>query len=105
MSDIDAILVHIGPFIAKRRAELRLSLDDVAERSGCTKSHVWEMEQGRSRNPTIKMALALCDTLQCSLNTLLGVDVSQPRVTDDEMELIAAFRRIAKRAALSKAGG
>jgi len=99
MSDIDAILVHIGPFIAKRRAELRLSLDDVAERSGCTKSHVWEMEQGRSRNPTIKMALALCDALQCSLNTLLGVDVSQPRVTDDEMELIATVRRINNRAA------
>ena len=99
MTDIDAILVHIGPFIARRRAELRLSLDEVAQRSGCTKSHIWEMEQGRSRNPTIRMALALCDTLQCSLNSLLGMDVSQPRVTDDELELIATVRRINNRAA------
>jgi len=93
----DAILAHIGPFVAARRAELGLSLEDVARLSGCTKSHVWEIEQGRSRNPTIRMALAMCEALQCSLNTLLGTDVSQPVISDDELELVAAYRVIRTR--------
>lgn len=91
---IEAMIAHIGPFIAKRRAELRLSLEEVAERTGTTKSHIWELEKGRSRNPTIGMALALCGALQCSLNSLLGADVSQPQFTDREMALIAAHRSI-----------
>ncbi len=90
----EEIIAHIGPFIARRRAELRLSLDDVAERAGATKSHIWELEKGRTKNPTISMALALCDALQCSLNSLLGRDVSQPQCTDQEMALIAAHRSI-----------
>lgn len=93
----DAIISHIGPFIAERRAELGLSLEAVAERAGTTKSHIWELEKGRSRNPTISMALALCDALQCSLNSLLGRDVAQPQFTDQEMALIAAHRSIFNR--------
>jgi len=40
------------------------------------------------------MMLALCDGLQCSLNELIGRDVSQPIFTAPEMALIDAHRRI-----------
>lgn len=93
---VDAMIAHIGPFIAKRRAQLGLSLEALAERAGTTKSHIWELEKGRARNPTIGMAIALCGALQCSLNSLLGRDVSQPQFTDQEMALIAAHRSIFK---------
>ena len=93
---VEAILSHIGPFIADRRAQLGFSLEEVAERAGMTKSHVWELEKGRSKNPTIGMALSLCDALQCSLNSLLGMDASQPQFSDQEMALIAAHRAIFK---------
>ncbi len=88
------IVSHMGPFIRQRRKGLRLSLQDVADRCGCTKSHVWELENGRTTNPTISTALALCRALQCNLNSLLGIDVSQPNFSDDEMALIAAHRQI-----------
>jgi len=39
--------------IANERATLGLSLQEVADRAGITKSHMWELEQGRSVNPTI----------------------------------------------------
>lgn len=39
--------------IKQERAALGLSLQDVAERAGITKSHMWELEQGRAVNPTI----------------------------------------------------
>lgn len=88
------ITAHMGDFIKSRRDSLGLSLDEVAVRAGCTKSHIWELEKGRSKNPTITMALALCEALQCSLNDLLGRDVSQPIFTASEMALIDAHRRI-----------
>lgn len=88
------LVTHMSAFISKRRTEIGLSLDEVSERAGIAKSHIWELEKGRSKNPTIATALALCDALQCSLNNLLGQDVSQPRFTDQEIALIAAHRSI-----------
>ncbi|MDH3740539.1 MAG: helix-turn-helix domain-containing protein [Hyphomicrobiales bacterium] len=90
----DEIVAHLGPFILARRKELRLSLQDVADRAGCTKSHIWELEKGRATNPTIDLAVSLCGALQCSLNSLLGIDISQPNLTDNELALIAAHRQI-----------
>ena len=90
------IVNHMGPFIKRRRTELRLSLQAVADISGCTKSHVWELEKGHTKNPTIGMTLAICGALQCSLNSMLGVNVSQPNFTDEEIALIAAHRQIFK---------
>jgi transcriptional regulator with XRE-family HTH domain len=40
--------------IADMRFDLGMSLQDVADRAGITKSHMWELEQGRAVNPTIK---------------------------------------------------
>lgn len=82
--------------IKTRRRELGLSLQDIADRAGCTKSHVWEIEKGRSTNPTISMALALSDALQISLGTLIGIDTLQPNFSDDELRLVAAHREIFK---------
>ncbi len=91
---IDQIRMHLPKAVKERRKELRLSIDDVAKRAGTTKSHVWEIEAGRSVNPTIGMMMALCGALSISLNELLGVDVSQPSFTEQEMALIAAHRQI-----------
>lgn len=39
--------------IKDERAVLGLSLQEVADRAGITKSHMWELEQGRAVNPTV----------------------------------------------------
>lgn len=44
-----------GAFIRAHREMLGISLDEVARRAGSTKSHIWELERGRSKNPTVKM--------------------------------------------------
>jgi transcriptional regulator with XRE-family HTH domain len=92
------IVRNIGPAIRKRRAELGISLDEVATRAGTSKSHIWELEKGRSVNPTITMLLAVAAALNTSINTLLGTDISQPILSDDELELIQHHRRIFMRA-------
>lgn len=67
----------LGEEIALARAHARMSLQDVADASGFTKSHVWEVEKGRARNPTIGMVAGLSTALgvpflrlaQAALNT------------------------------------
>ncbi len=88
------ITAHMAAFIHVRRHELGLSLEEVAKRAGSSKAHIWALERRQSKNPTLWLILALCDALQCSLNSLLGHDVSQPMFTEQEMALIDAHRRI-----------
>ena len=48
----------VAGYIANRARELRVSrgwsLCYAAQRIGCTKTHIWEIEKGRSPNPTLK---------------------------------------------------
>lgn len=98
MTRTEAALSHIGPYLKKRRAALGLSLQEVADRAGVTKAHIWDIEQGNANNPTIKTALAICDALRCSLQDLLGYDTRHPMVSVEELEIIATVRRISKAA-------
>lgn len=52
-------VLTLGEEIKLARLSARLSLQEVADASGFTKSHVWEVEQGRSRNPTVGMIAGL----------------------------------------------
>jgi transcriptional regulator with XRE-family HTH domain len=56
-------ILTLGEELKAARANARMSLQEVADRSGFTKSHVWEVEQGRSRNPTIGMVAGLSKAL------------------------------------------
>lgn len=53
----------MGEMIRQRRAALGMSLEEVGRKAGCTKSHVWELEQDRARNPTIAMVYGLSAAL------------------------------------------
>lgn len=88
------ITTHMAAYIQARRKALGLSLGGLAARVGSSKAHIWALERGQSKNPTLWLILALCEALQCSLNSLIGQDVSQPAFTDKEMALIEAHRRI-----------
>lgn len=91
MSDLHK---SIAVNMKRRREELGLSLQGVGDRAGMSKSAIWELEQGRNPNPTIKTVLALIRALSMPLNDLLGVDVSQPSMTEQELALVAAHRAI-----------
>jgi len=56
------------------RKQAKLSLQDVATASGMTKSHIWELEQGRARNPTVRAVWAVAAALGTSAADMLGLD-------------------------------
>jgi transcriptional regulator with XRE-family HTH domain len=99
------ITSHMATFIKQRRKELRLSLDDVAKRMGGSKAHIWQLETGGSKNPSLWMILGICEALHCSLNALIGRDIAQPIYTESEMALIDAHREIFGLNALDKERG
>ena len=81
----------------RRRVELGLSLQDVADRASMSKTAIWELEKGRSPNPTIKSVLAITRALSMPMNDLLGMDVSQPSLSEAELALVSAHRAIFRR--------
>lgn len=93
-SEIEKIISNLGPAMHTRRKEIGLSLQEVADAAGTSKSHIWALEQGDAKNPTISMLLSVSAALQTSINRLLGFDFGQPIITDAEFELISHHRRI-----------
>jgi transcriptional regulator with XRE-family HTH domain len=70
-------ILTLGEEVKAARAYSRMSLQEVADAAGFTKSHVWEVEAGRARNPTVGLISGLSKALgvpflrlaQAALNT------------------------------------
>lgn len=77
--------------IAARMRELReargLSLQDVAGRAGIAKSHVWQIEQGKSANPTIATTVGIARALGVSLDYLAGLSTAQPDLHPEALRI------------------
>lgn len=78
--------------IKRYRKQAKLSLDDVAKAAGMTKSHIWELEAGRSRNPTIRAVWSIAAALGTSPADLLGIDPNASSVDPLAARLAAIIR-------------
>ena len=79
--------------IATARASRKMSLDEVALASGFTKSHVWELENGRSKNPTARAVWSLARALAVSPAWLLGLDDKQSALDPLALQIAALIDR------------
>jgi len=83
--------------IKTTRKARNMSLEDVAAASGFTKSHVWELERGSSRNPTVRAVWSLAKALGVSPGWLLGLDPNGVHIEPLALEIAALIeRRIAR---------
>ena len=91
----------IAATIAKRCASLReqrdLSLQAVGERAGLSKSHVWDLEQGRSRNPTVDTALRLARAFGVSIDYMIGIGTEQPDLHPDALRIACEIDALLRR--------
>jgi len=80
--------------LGRRINELRLkageSLQDVATAVGVSKAHIWELEKGRTDNPSMALVTRLADHFQVSLGYLVSEDLDAPDADDD---LVRMFRQ------------
>lgn len=79
--------------LAAKLKELRLrkglSLQDLAEAVGASKAHIWDLEQGRAKNPTIEILRALSSKLGTTIADLIGEDLS---TIEPDSEALVMFR-------------
>lgn len=91
-----------GPALGTRIKLLRemrgMSLQTVADAAGLTKSHVWELEQGRSVNPTVNAVWGLSAALCVSPAMLLGLDDKMPPIDPVALKIAGIVDREIKRA-------
>lgn len=77
---------------AARLKELRVktnkSLQQVADEVGSSKAHIWDLETGRAKNPSIELLKKLADCFRVSVADLIG----ELPPGEDEPELVAMFR-------------
>ncbi len=81
--------------LAQRLKELRLkkkqSLQDVADAVNASKAHVWELETGKSSNPSMDLLSKLAEHFGVPVAQLIGED---PHASQEDQELVAMFRNL-----------
>jgi transcriptional regulator with XRE-family HTH domain len=78
-----------GARIAELRRSRKESLQTVADAVGVTKTHVWELEKGRTENPSMAVIKGMADHFQVSIASLVGEDI---RADDADQQLGRMFR-------------
>lgn len=88
LSDCDPM--SLGARLTRLRLEKGESLQQVAEAVGVSKAHVWELEKGRTDNPSMALVTRLADHFGLSLATLVG---ENPLADDAKGEIGRMFRQ------------
>jgi len=78
---------------ASKLKQLRIksgrSLQEVADAVQTSKTHIWDMEQGNSANPSRELLVKLADHFRVSVSELVG---ENPNAVDEPSELVALYR-------------
>ena len=53
-------VMPLKQFLSERRKELKLTLDAASEKIGCSKSNLWELENG-NHEPSLAMAIKIAN--------------------------------------------
>jgi transcriptional regulator with XRE-family HTH domain len=77
--------------IRKHRERNRKSLQELADAVGASKAHIWELETGRAKNPSIELLTKLAKTFDVSVSDLID---ENPGAPDDSPELVALYREL-----------
>ena len=77
--------------LRKHRERTRKSLQQVADDVGASKAHIWELETGRAKNPSIELLTKLAKTFDVSVSDLID---ENPGAPDDSPELVALYREL-----------
>lgn len=76
--------------IAKLRRQKGQSLQEVADAVGVSKAHIWELEKGRTDNPSMGLVTRLADHFGVTVAFLVGEDIES---TDADVKLQQMFRQ------------
>lgn len=101
--NLDLDLRRLGANIRYRRQGMKLSLDELAERSGVSKPYISDLENGRGGRPNVEYLYRLAVALGTTIDSLLeeSAAVSPPKRQPRKEPLPAGLEEFAKQAKLS----
>ena len=79
--------MDIGERLFSLRQERGQSLQQVADEVGVSKAHVWELEKGRSKNPSFDLVRKMAVHFGVSMDVLVGAE-SAPGSDAQQIERI-----------------
>lgn len=78
----------IGARLKELRIIKRKSLQDVADAVGASKAHIWELERGGTKNPSMELLTKLAVFFDVSVSNLVG---EEPPASEQD-DLIVLYR-------------
>ena len=82
--------MSLGLRIGELRRQKRESLQQVGNAVGVSKAHIWELEKGRTDNPSMALVTRLANHFGVTVSYLVGEDIEAP---DADRDLQRMFRR------------
>ncbi|MEM7006907.1 MAG: helix-turn-helix transcriptional regulator [Pseudomonadota bacterium] len=79
--------MNIGKKLFSLRQKSGESLQQVADKVGVSKAHVWELEKGRSKNPSFELVRKLAAHYGVGIDVLTG-EAAEPNEGDLQIERI-----------------
>lgn len=80
-----------GSLLKQLRMGRRQSLQQLADAVGASKAHIWELETGKSGNPSTDLLVRLARHFNTSVAHMVGEDPDAPGEDD---QLVAMFREM-----------
>ncbi len=80
----------LGARLRGFRMKKKLSLQQLADLIGASKGHVWDLEQGNTKNPSLELLTQLSRALEVSIKDLVGE--GEEVAAGDDSKLAPLFR-------------
>jgi transcriptional regulator with XRE-family HTH domain len=77
--------------IREARVKKGMSLQQVADKVGGSKAHIWDLETGRAKNPSIDLLKKLADCFGTSVTALVG---ENPETEEDDSRVLGMYREL-----------
>jgi transcriptional regulator with XRE-family HTH domain len=77
--------MSLGSKLYDLRAKKGESLQQAADNIGITKTHIWELEKGKSSNPSAELLKKISDYYKVTIDFLIDPNQSEPGLNDEAM--------------------
>ncbi|RWM50342.1 MAG: helix-turn-helix transcriptional regulator [Mesorhizobium sp.] len=73
------------------RMRKKLSLQELADSAGVSKAHIWDLETGRSKNPSMDLLIKLANKLEVAVVDLVG---ENPDAEGEGSRVLGMYREL-----------
>lgn len=88
----------LGDRIHALRIKQGWTLQELADRVECSKSHVWELENGKNSNPTLAAIRAVARAFGVAIADIIAENIDRPLVSPHLSAAIVAVEDVWRRA-------